>query len=107
MMEYDLMIMPSRVNFAPKSEAEEVIQNVITVCSTMKYSVPMDRDLGVDAVMLDEPVGRARAKLKAEIVRAVKKYEPRARVTRIDFSADLNGTVRPRIRIRVISGEGL
>ncbi len=101
MKEYDLVINPSRINFAPGSEIEEILQNVMTICTTSKYSVPMDREFGVDTVMLDEPVGRARAKLKAEIVRAVKKYEPRARVTRVDFSADLNGAVRPRIRIRL------
>lgn len=101
MAEYDLLLMTGAVNFAPSSEAEEILQNVRTICTTQKYSVPMDRDIGVDAVVLDEPVGRAAAKLKGEIVRAVKKYEPRARVTRVEIAGNQEGMLTPRIRVRI------
>ena len=101
--EYELLLMPQGVNFAPENEVIEILQNVLTICLTQKYSVPMDRDLGVDAVFVDEAVSRIRAKFKQEVVRAVKKYEPRARVTSIDFTADLNGKVCPRIRIKIVA----
>ena len=77
------------------------------ICLTQKYSVPMDRLLGIEGEFLDEAVSRMRAKLKNEVVQAVRKYEPRARVIAIDFSADLNGKVIPRIRIKIVSAEGL
>ena len=105
--EYDLLLMPSGVVFMPDNETQEILQNVMTICTTQKYSVPMDRLLGLEGSFLDEAVGKARAKLKSEVVRAVKKYEPRARVTAIDFTTDLNGKVVPRIRIKIVSAEAL
>ena len=107
MSEYDVYLTPSGVIFAPDNETQEILQNVLTICLTQKYSVPMDRLLGVEGEFLDEAVSRVRAKFKSEVVQAVRKYEPRARVIAIDFSADLNGKVIPRIRIKIVSAEGL
>ncbi len=102
MNEYEVFLSPSGVVFMPDSETQEILQNVMTVFLTQKYSVPMDRELGVEGGCLDEAVGRARAKLKGEIVRAVRKYEPRAKVKAIDFAADLSGKIVPRIKIRIM-----
>ncbi len=107
MSEYEVMLTPRGVIFLPSGEVEEVLQNVMTICLTRKYSVPLDRLLGFEGEFLDEAVGRMRAKFRAEVVRAVKKYEPRARVTGIDFQADLNGRIVPRIRVKIVSAEGL
>ena len=101
MSEYELFLTPVQVNFAPENEVIEILQNVVTICMTQKYSVPMDREFGVDAQFLDEAVSKLRAKFKGEVVRAVKKFEPRARVTAIDFTTDLNGKVIPRIKVRI------
>lgn len=84
-------VKPGRVNFAPQSEAEEVIQNVITICSTPRYSVPMDRAFGVDASLLDDPMTIVGAKYKSEVIQAVRKFEPRAKVKRIEFYRDSEG----------------
>lgn len=103
MNEHEVILTPLGVIFAPSSQTQEILQNVMTICLTQKYSVPMDRDLGIEGEFLDEAVNRARAKLKSEIVRAVKKYEPRARVTTVDFTGDENGQVYPRIRVRIVN----
>ena len=102
MNEYEVFLSPSGVVFMPDNETQEILQNVMTVFLTQKYSVPMDRLLGVEGEFLDEAVSRVRAKYKNEVVQAVKKYEPRARVSAIDFSTDLNGRVIPRIRVRIV-----
>ena len=102
MSEYDVYLTPSGREFAPVNETQEILQNVLTICLTQKYTVPLDRLLGVSGEALDEAVSRVRAKYKREVVEAVKKYEPRARVSAIDFSADLNGRVIPRIRVRIV-----
>ena len=107
MSEYDVYLTPSGIVFAPVNETQEILQNVLTICLTQKYTVPLDRMLGVSGEALDEAVSRVRAKYKREVVEAVKKYEPRARVSAIDFSADLNGRVIPRIRVKIVSAEGL
>lgn len=87
-----------QVNFAPATEAEEILQNVITVCTTPKYSVPLDRAFGIDASLLDDPMTLAGAKYKSEIIQAIRKFEPRARVKRIEFYRDPEGKeFRPKV----------
>ena len=98
-----MYLTPSGIVFAPVNETQEILQNVLTICLTQKYSVPLDRLLGVEGEFLDEAVSRVRAKYKNEVVQAVRKYEPRARVTAIDFATDLNGRIAPRIRVKIIS----
>ena len=73
------------VNFSPGSEAEEVLQNVRTILTTPKYSVPLDREFGIAADVLDAPIGVAQALLSAEITAAIAKFEPRAKVTKVDY----------------------
>lgn len=89
------------INFAPATIAEEVMQNVRMIISTVKYSVPMDREFGIDGAVIDRPVNVAKAHLTNEIFRAVRRYEPRAEITDIDFDGAGSGQLTPRIKIRV------
>jgi phage baseplate assembly protein W len=73
------------INFAPTGVEEEVLQNVRTLITTLKYSVPLDRDLGIDAVFLDRPAPDAMARLRVQIAEEIRKYEPRANVKVIEF----------------------
>ena len=75
----------SNIDFAPASELKEILQNVRTIISTVKCSVPLDRDFGVDAAYLDMPMPVAKAKASSEIIRAIRKYEPRVEVTKITW----------------------
>ena len=99
--EFEIWLKPQEINFAPQTLAEEVIQNVITLCTTAKYSVPMDREVGINAVFLDEPVNTVRARFTQEVIMAVRKFEPRAEITRITFDGDLDGHVYPRVLMRI------
>ena len=98
-MEFDVTATLEDINFAPVTLEEEVIQNVRTIFTTVKYSVPLDRLFGISAVMLDSPMPKAMATLQAEIITAIHRYEPRCRVTRVTFDADLDGCLVPRVRI--------
>ena len=90
------------VNFAPTSTVEEVIQNVRTILTTTVYSVPLDRTFGINPDMLDLPMPAAQARLTAEIVAAVEKFEPRAAVTEVAFAGDgADGILQPSIRLRI------
>lgn len=100
-METELLIMPDDIDFAPANAVTEIIQNVRTICTTTKYSVPMDRLFGLDAVMLDRPTPKAMAALSAEIVATIHKYEPRCRVTRVTFEGDVDGKLIPKVRIKI------
>lgn len=74
-----------KIDLSPNSVLDEVKQNVATIIATERGSVPYDRAFGIDRKPLDMPVNIGRAKMTADIVRTVRKYEPRARIIRIDW----------------------
>ena len=90
-----------RINFAPSTLQEEVIQNVKTLLTTMKYTVPLDRNFGIMANAVDEPMPVAMAKLSSDIIDAINQYEPRCRVTQIFFDGNDDGKLIPRVRIEI------
>lgn len=90
-----------RINFAPSTLQEEVIQNIKTLLTTMKYTVPLDRNFGIMANAVDEPMPVAMAKLSSDIIDAINQYEPRCRVTQIFFDGDDDGKLTPRVRIEI------
>jgi phage baseplate assembly protein W len=88
------------ISFAPKTEAEEVIQNVRTILTTRRGSVPLDRSFGMNTSIIDQPVNRIRALLTTDIIETVERYEPRAEVTAVDFSGDgAEGIILPRVKV--------
>ena len=100
-MEVDILARLEGVDFAPADTLTEVMQNVRTICATTKYSVPLDRRFGLNAVMPDAPTPKAMAALQAEIIMAIRKYEPRARVTQVSFEGDMDGKLIPKVRVRI------
>ena len=90
-----------QITFRPANVVVEIMQNVRTIFTTTKYSVPLDRLFGVSATMLDKPMPKAMALLQAEIVAAIHKYEPRCRVVKVEFDGDMDGRLVPRVRIRI------
>lgn len=102
-MELDVTAQLGDVNFQPASTIEEILQNVRTILTTPVYSVPLDRTFGLSVTMLDAPVPIAQAKLTAEIIAAVHKWEPRARVTKVIYEGDAaDGVLRPKVRVRIV-----
>jgi len=75
------------------SGAEEILQNIRVILDTPKGSLPLDRDFGVDWSIVDSPTPFAIQKLKAKIVRAIEKYEPRVKVTKITSNFNEDGQV--------------
>lgn len=89
------------ISFAPRNELEEILQNVRCILSTPKFSVPLDRDFGIDGDFLDQPLETAKAKLVAEIVLAVAKYEPRVTVTNVLWEATNEGVLRAKVQVTI------
>lgn len=87
------------VDFAPQTEALEIIQNCQTILSTTKFSVPLDRDFGLDASFVDEPLLAAKVKIESEIFTALKKYEPRVTIKQITWTADPEGIIKPKVKV--------
>ena len=89
------------IDLAPKTTVEEVLQNVRTIITTIKYEIPLDRDFGIDGDVIDMPTQKAQAKLSQEIFRAVRQYEPRAVIESIDFSGDESGRLIPKLEVSI------
>lgn len=105
-MIYDVLAQPVQgIDFAPASEVAEILQNLRTIITTTKYSVPLDRDFGFDAEMLDKPMTTAQAQLQSEIIMAIKAYEPRVTVTGITITGTDNGVLIPKVQVMINDDE--
>lgn len=101
-MEYNVMAQSQEINFAPVTETEEILQNIRTIITTPKYSVPLNREFGVTMSWLDNPMPVAQAQLTAEIITEIQKWEPRARVTQVTFTeSGQEGILIPNVKVRV------
>lgn len=94
----------THVDFAPDSVVKEVLQNITTIISTTRFTVPLDRRFGVDAGLLDSPIPVAQAQLSAQIIAAIQEREPRARVLEITYTGDAaEGVLIPQVKVDVIN----
>lgn len=92
-----------KINLAPKTVVEEVLQNISMILSTPKFSVPLDRKFGLSARFIDKPTPVAETILVAEILDAIEEYEPRAEVINITFERDEKaGKLIPRLEVNII-----
>lgn len=98
-MEYEVTSTLNQVDFGATG-VNEILQNIRTIVSTPKYSVPLNREFGVLNTALDAPVSVRQARNTAEIIAAVHRWEPRARVTRVTYEGDAKeGILRPKVRV--------
>lgn len=75
----------SEIEIGPENEFKEVLQNVAMIWSTPKGTVPLDRDFGLDWSIVDQPLPKAKALLISDGIAQTRKYEPRARITRVEW----------------------
>lgn len=82
---------------------DEVIQNVKLILNTPKGSVPLDREFGIDWSIVDKPINRIIPQLKAQVIKQIHKYEPRAKVKKviIENSKFEDGKLRIKILLEV------
>lgn len=101
---YTVMINPSTINFRPLTVLEEIFQNINTILSTVKFSVPLFREFGTNAVFIDKPMTTIRPTLIAEIIEVVEKYESRVIVEEIKMSGEIDGQLYPIVIISIRNG---
>ena len=101
-MEVEVLATQKKINFAPANLVKEVVQNVRTICTTSKYSVTMDRLFGVNAVIADRLTPRAIAEMQAELIQAIRRFEPRCRVKKVSFDGDIDGRLTAKVRIEIL-----
>jgi phage baseplate assembly protein W len=80
----------------------EVMQNVRTILTTRRGTVPLDRDFGISFDFLDSPINTTRAKAEQEIFLQLKKYEHRAILKQILWETDvISGQISPSVKVEV------
>ena len=90
-------------SWQPTTEAEEIIQNVRTILTTRRGSVPLDRAFGIDTVLIDLPVTAIKGRLTKEIIEAVERFEPRVEVKEVKFAGDAaEGAVYPVVKVVIL-----
>lgn len=94
-----------RINIAPKTVEEEVIQNLWFLYSSIEYDVPLDRELGLNATYIDKPIETAKALATTDVYDKTEEYEPRAEIVNIDFSVDYErGILKPIVEVEINGG---
>ncbi len=77
----------ARVDFGA-SGLDEIAQNLRTIVTTATGTCPLFREFGVDFGFVDQPTPVALARFKASVLAAVRKYEPRVEITKVELVAD-------------------
>ena len=90
-------------SWQPETEVEEIIQNVRTILTTRRGSVPLDRSFGIDTALIDLPVTAIKGRLTTEIIEAVERFEPRVEVKEVKFAGDAaDGAVYPAVKVVIL-----
>ncbi len=90
-------------SWQPETEVEEIIQNVRTILTTRRGSVPLDRSFGIDTALIDLPVTAIKGRLTTEIIEAVERLEPRVEVKEVKFTGDAaDGAVYPVVKVVIL-----
>ena len=94
-----------KINFAPESTVEEVLQNIAMILSTPKFTAPLDRGFGLAQRFIDKPIQTAQPILISEVLEAISKYEPRAEVKNVSYElGDRPGMLIPVVEVNIIDG---
>lgn len=91
------------IDFNPKG-LTEIIQNLKTILTTVKGSVPLDRSFGLDNSALDNPPLMAEALMTAAVLDAIETYEERVVVESVKFNHDEQGKMIPVVTFSLEEG---
>lgn len=80
----------------------EILQSLEILYATQAGELALDRDYGIDSACLGYPAPQAKALLTAQLVRKTARYEPRARVSKVEWAADKDGMLIPKVVIELV-----
>lgn len=92
---------------------DAILQNMRIIILTFAYSVPLDRAFANTGRMIDSPAPVRTARLAAQLVNALEKYEPRIKVRKVEFVYNdraeqlQQGHIIPKIFYRLKDGVAL
>ena len=93
------------IQIIPQNDVEEIIQNLHTILSTPKGSVPMYREFGIDASVIDVNVNAAMSLMVNAIYEAIETFEPRAEIVGVTFKdPETQGKLIPVVEVKINAG---
>lgn len=89
---------------AKDSREQEILRNLQVLYGTQTGEQALDREFGIDTEIMDYPQETAMAMLAAEYVRKTERYEPRAKVQRVDFKEGKgkDGNMIPKVVVSIV-----
>lgn len=79
-------------------ELNALRRNIVFFCNTPRGSLPQNRDYGLDATIIDEPIQILKMRASVDIVTGVRKFFG-VQITEINVTADENGHAKVKIKI--------
>lgn len=92
---------PSPIKLNQNDTVESILQNISLLLSTKKGTVPMYREFGLPMEFVDKPLAVAQTLMIAEITEAIGTFEPRAELTSVSFSNDMNGRTITIVEVEI------
>lgn len=90
------------IQINPQNEIEEIIQNLHTILSTPKGSVPMYREFGIDSFVIDVNVNAAMSLMVNAVYEAIETFEPRAEIVNVTFKdPKTQGKLIPVVEVKL------
>ena len=80
-----------------------VLQNVQNVIKTRQGTVPFFREFGLPQEFVDQPMQIAAQTMLVEVREALMKFEPRAELVDVRFSANTDGRLLPVVEVEIIN----
>ena len=71
--------------------AAKIAQNCQNLLCTWLYEVAYERTKGIDPEIVDMPIEAARQKMRSEIYRVLRTYEPRAEIVSVKVTGEEPG----------------
>lgn len=83
--------------FTPE-EYEDIVMCLRTLFAIREGEQPLDRSLGIDyEKIVSYPIPIAKNMITLEIMDKVERYEPRVTIDKVEFDADLEGNLTPKV----------
>ena len=80
-----------------------VLQNVSNILKTRQGTVPFFREFGLPMDFVDQPLPVAVPTLIIEVREALMKFEPRAELVDVSFTANEHGQLFPVVEVEIIN----
>lgn len=94
----------NKINYAPKSNVEDVIRNVEMILRVYKEEQPLNRDFAFDSDLIDKNINVVENRITTDLLKSLRKYEPRAilKSTQIKMLDKSNNDFEIKLGIEVI-----